>query len=159
MIAELVTRLLTDSTLSRATQAGCGSRGRLHVAFRLRRDWLRHLSTALLLLVFSAFILQPLAHANPSGHAVHHDAAASAMAQPCAHASGDGETSAGHCDHDRTGPSLLDCCQACLVAGIIPEIRPLFPHMRSGHLSFGHPSHIDRMPPGILRPPRLIATA
>lgn len=136
--------------------------GRARVMFRLRRDWLRHLSTALLLLALSAFFLQPLAHASPSGHSVHHDAAVTAVAQLCilSHVSDDGhEASVRHCDRDKTGSGVLDCCQACLVAAITPEAKSLPPHAGSDHLSRLGPNHIGRTPPGILRPPRLITAA
>lgn len=136
--------------------------GRARMVFRSRRDWLRHLATALLLLAFSAFFLQPLAHASPSGHSVHHDAAVTAVTQLCihTHASGDGhEASVKHCDQDKTGPGVLDCCQACLVAAIAPEAKSLSPHASSDHLSRISPNHFGRTPPGILRPPRLITAA
>lgn len=162
MIPQLVTRLLSDSAPARSTRAGRGANGCTQMVSRSRRDWLRHLSTALLLLAFSAFILQPLAHASPSGHSVRHDAAVAAMTQPCAHShvSGDGHaTPVAHCDQDKTGLSVLDCCQACLVAAITPEIQSLSPQVGSDHLSRLNPDHFGRTPPGILRPPRLIAAA
>ncbi|HRO28320.1 MAG TPA: hypothetical protein PLD19_12915, partial [Luteimonas sp.] len=64
MIAQLVTLLMSDRAPARSSREGRGANGRAQVVFRLRRDWLRHLSMALLLLAFSAFILQPLAHAS-----------------------------------------------------------------------------------------------
>lgn len=161
MIAQLVTRLLSDSAPARTT-AGRGVNGRARAVFRLRRDWLGHFSAALLLLAFSALILQPLAHASPSGHSVHRDAAVAATMQPCAHfhASGDErETSVAHCDQDKTGLSVLDCCQACLVAAITPETRSLSPEAGSDHPSHLSTGHFGRTPPGILRPPRLITAA
>lgn len=162
MIAQLVTRLLSDSVPARSPRAGRGANGCTQMVSRSQRDWLRHLSTALLLLAFSAFILQPLAHASPSGHSVHHDAAVAAMTQPCAHAhvSGDGgEASVKHCDSNETGSGLLDCCQACLVAAITPETQSLSLHAGSDHRSRISSDHFGRIPPGILRPPRLIAAA
>lgn len=161
MIAQLVTRTLSDSASARSARKGRGVNGRARVMFRLRCDWLRHLSTALLLLALSAFFLQPLAHAGPSGHSVYHDAAVTAVAQLCihSHAPGDGhEASVKHCDQDKTGPGVLDCCQACLVA-ITPEAKSLSPHAGSDHLSHLSPNHFGRTPPGILRPPRLITAA
>lgn len=164
MIAQLVTRTLFDSAPARTAREGRGVNGRARVMFRLRRDWLRHLSMALLLLAFSAFILQPLAHASPSGHFVQHDAVVNAVAELCAHshAWGDGhgdETPVKHCDPDKTTPGLLDCCQACLVAAITPETQPLPPEAGGDHLSRMIPNHVGRTPPGILRPPRLITAA
>lgn len=162
MIAQLVTRTLFDSSLARTAREGRGVNGRAQVVFRLRRDWLRHLSTALLLLAFSAFFLQPLAHASPRGHSVHHDAAIAAVAQLCAHsdASGEGhEASVKHRDQEETAPGVLDCCQACLVAAIPPEAKSLSRHPGSDHLSRLSPSHFGRTPPGILRPPRPITAA
>lgn len=159
MIAQPVTRTPFASAPARTAREGRGVNGRARVMFRLRRDWLRHLSTALLLLALSAFFLQPLAHASPSGHSVHHDAAVTAVAQLCilSHVSGDGhEASVRHCDRDKTGSGVLDCCQACLVAAITPEAKSLPPHAGSDHLSRLGPNHIGRTPPGILRPPRLI---
>ncbi len=162
MIAQLVTKTPFDSAPARTTREGRGANGRAWVAFRLRCDLLRHLSTALLLLAFSAFILQPLAHASPSGHSVHHDAAIAAVTQLCihSHASGDGhEASVKHCDQDKAEPGVLDCCQACLVAAITLEAKSLSLHADSEHLSRLNPNHFGRTPPGILRPPRLITAA
>lgn len=164
MIAQRVTLLMSDRAPARSSRKGRGANGRAQVAFRVRRDWLRHLSTALLLLAFSAFILQPVAHASPSGHFVQHDAVVNAMAELCAHshASGDGHgdmASTKHCDPDKTGPGLLDCCQACLVAAITPETQSLSPHAGSDHRSRISSDHFGRIPQGILRPPRLITAA
>lgn len=164
MIAQLVTLLLSDRAPARNAREGRGANGRAQVVFRLRRDWLRHMSMALLLLAFSAFILQPVAHASPNGHSTHQDAAVTAMAELCAHshAAGDGygdETSVKHCGPDKTGPGLLDCCQACLIAAITPETQSLPPHAGSDHRSRISSDRLGRIPPSILRPPRLITAA
>lgn len=155
-----VTRLLSKSAPARATCEGRDVNGRAWVVVGLRRDWLRHLLAALLLLALGALILQPLAHASPGGHSAHH--AAGAMTQPCvlSGASGDGnEVSAKHCVPDEHGPGQPDCCQTCLAAAVSPETRSLPPHAGSDHRSRMSADHSGRTPPGILRPPRLTATA
>lgn len=164
MIAQRATHLMSDRAQARSSRKGRGANGRAQVVCRLRRDWLRQLSLALLLLAFSAFILQPVANASPGGHFVQHDAVVNAVAELCAHshASGDGhgdEASVKHCDPDKTGPGLLDCCQACLVAAITPDAQSLSPHAGSDHRSRISSDHLGRTPPGILRPPRLITAA
>lgn len=136
--------------------------GRSKIALRLGRNWQHRLSTGLLLLAFSAFFLQPVAHASPSGHSAHAGAAAGAMAQPCAqsHASGDiGEISVEKCDSDDAELTQVDCCQACLVAAIPPEMPLLLPSVSGDHLSRIKLDRFGCAPTGILRPPRLITAA
>ena len=159
MTARLLTRRLFAGAPVRATPAGHSACARVRALFRLRPGWLRHLSAALLLIAFSALILQPLAHASPGGHSVHHDTAPATMAQPCAHshAQGQGEGPVRHCDQDQTATSLLDCCQACLIATMIPESQLPSAQLASDHLICMNPDHFGRTPPGILRPPRLTA--
>ncbi|SFY11501.1 hypothetical protein [Paracoccus versutus] len=128
---------------------------RLRAAFRLRL-----LSVALLLLALGGVLLLPVAHAGPHGYSLHHDVAAAAMAQPCPHAHGPGDgAAADHCDPDPAGPGLFDCCQACLAAAILPETQALPPSPENGHLGVRGPDRQGRIPAGILRPPRPIATA
>lgn len=131
---------------------------RARALFRVRRDWLRHLSIGLLLFALSAFLLQSVAHASPGGHSAHHGAAVAAMTQPCASGAG-AEVSVEHCDPDKAGPGLLDCCQACLVAAILPETQSLSPNVSSDHPSRMRPDRLGRIPAGVLKPPRLITAA
>ncbi|HMQ94420.1 MAG TPA: hypothetical protein PKA33_13740 [Amaricoccus sp.] len=163
MIAQPVTSPLSCRAPARTTrEGGRAASGRARALFRVRRDWLRHLSLGLLLFALSAFLLQSVAHASPGGHAVHHDAAVAVMAQPCAdsHASGeDVETSVEHCESGKAGSGLLDCCQACLVAAILPETQSLSPNVSSDHPSRMRPDRLGRIPAGILKPPRLITAA
>ena len=161
MIAKPVTSPLSDRAPARTTREGGRIViGRARAVFRVRRDWLRHLSIGLLLFAFGAFLLQSVAHASPGGHSAHHDAAVAEMMQPCAHASGDGdEVPVKHCDPDETGPGLLDCCQACLVAAILPETQSLSPNFSSPQPSHMRPDRLGRIPAGILRPPRPITAA
>lgn len=162
MIVQLMTGLLLDHAPACPVRVGLSVNGRAQVAFRLPSDWLRHLSTALLLLAVSAFFLQPLAHAGPSGRSAHHDVAITTMAQPCAytHSSDYGhEASIKHCEQDNTVSGVVDCCPTCLVAAITPESQSLTPHASSEHLRLLVPNHIGRVLPGILRPPRLNTSA
>lgn len=135
-------------------------RGRARALFRVRRYWLRHLTIGFLLFALGAFLLQSVAHASPSGHSVHHDAAVAAMTQPCAHASGDGAgVSVKHCESGKAGSGLLDCCQACLVAAILPETQSLPPNVSSDHPGRMKPDRLGRIPAGIMKPPRPITAA
>lgn len=92
--------------------------GRAGVAFATGCGRLRQFAVALLLLAVSALVLQGVAHASPTGHALHQSAA---TASQCAqhHLPGDhgAETSAG-CESDDGGEMLADCCQTCLIAAV-----------------------------------------
>lgn len=160
MIAQPVTTPLSDRAPAHTTREGGGLWARARTVFRVRRYWLRHLSIGLLLFALSAFLLQSVAHASPRGPSAHHDAAVAAMTQPCAHASGDGDgVPVKHCDPGDAGSGLLDCCQACVVAAILPETQSLSPNVSSAHPSRMRPDRLGRTPAGILKPPRLITAA
>lgn len=144
------THLPIDCMTARSVRAG---RAAAWLAVRWRRSWLRHLSVLLLLITASAMLLQPLAHARPGVHSGHQDAA---MAQLCAypHASDGERTRTIHCGTDTSGHSLTDCCQACVIVALAPEIQPLPGPSGVGHPARVNPDHNGRSPPGVLKPPR-----
>jgi hypothetical protein len=118
---------------------------------------LRQFAIGLLLLALSALVLQGVAHASPTGHALHQSAA---TASQCAqhHLPGDhgAETSAG-CESDDGGEMLADCCQTCLIAAVPAQPLTFGPSVNGEPFRVMHPDAWERSPEGILRPPRLIA--
>lgn len=159
MVARIVTTLLRDPASARTLHEGRRAGGRVQVVASLR-----HLSMAILLLAFSAFVLQPLAHASPRGHSAHQGA--DVATEPCAHspvyASADGvgssEAPVKHCNSGE-GSGQTDCCQACVAAAILPAAQPLSLRMNRDSPSRMAPNHLGRTPSGILRPPRPIVSA
>ena len=85
--------------------------GRFRVAFAARCGRLRQFAIGILLLAISSLVLQGVAHASPTGHALHREQSA-ATASHCAqhHMSGDhgAATSAG-CESDGGGQMLATC--------------------------------------------------
>jgi hypothetical protein len=129
-------------------------------AFRSKRDWLRRFLTGLLLLAFSAFVFLATAHASPGAHASHQDqtiTGAQHDAHP--HESDDrSEAADEQCCHTGTVPDR-DCGQICTFAALLPEALPVMPPSDGEPSLRFQPSDSGRNPSGILRPPRLIATA
>ncbi len=133
--------------------------GRARVAFATGCGRLRQFAIGILLLAVSALVLQGVAHASPTGHALHRDQSV-ATASHCAqhHRSGDhgAATSAG-CENDDGGEMLADCCQTCLIAAV-PAQPPTFgPSVNGEPFRVMHRDPWERSPEEILRPPRLIA--
>ena len=133
--------------------------GRFRVAFAARCGRLRQFAIGILLLAISSLVLQGVAHASPTGHALHREQSA-ATASHCGqhHLPGDhgAETSAG-CESDDGGQMLADCCQTCLIAAV-PAQPPTFgPSVNGEPFRVMHRDPWERSPEGILRPPRLIA--
>ncbi len=135
--------------------------GRSRVAVGAGSDWLRRFAIGILLLSFSAFVLQAAAHASPGGHFFHQELA-TATTSDCAqhHTSGHhGADPAAGGVSDDIGLSLMDCSQACLAAAVLVEPLTFAPSVEGDVSSRTHPDHCGRSPDGILRPPRLITAA
>ena len=133
--------------------------GRFRVAFAARCGRLRQFAIGILLLAISSLVLQGVAHASPTGHALHREQSA-ATASHCGqhHLPGDhgAETSAG-CESDDGGQMLADCCQTCLIAAV-PVEPPALGVSASSEVFLGlRRDFCGRSPEGILKPPRLIA--
>ncbi|ARJ70330.1 hypothetical protein B0A89_12530 [Paracoccus contaminans] len=120
---------------------------------------MRQFAIGILLLAISSLVLQGVAHASPTGHALHREQSA-ATASHCGqhHLPGDhgAETSAG-CESDDGGQMLADCCQTCLIAAVPVGPLTFGPSVNGELFRVMHRDPWERSPEGILRPPRLIA--
>lgn len=129
-------------------------------AFGSKRDWLRRFLIGLLLLAFSAFVLQATAHASPDMHVSHQDqAVADAQHDTHSHASDGGSEAADErCCHTEPVPDR-DCGQVCTVFALLPEALSVMPSADGEPSLHFQASVLGRNPSDILRPPRLTATA
>lgn len=128
-------------------------------AFAARCGRLRQFAVGILLLAISSLVLQGVAHASPTGHALHREHSAATASQCAQHhlPGGHGaETSAG-CVSDDGGQMLVDCCQTCLIAAVPVEPLTFGPSVNGEPFKIMQPDAWERSPEGILRPPRLIA--
>ena len=134
-------------------------RERARVAFRAGYGRLRQVAVCILLLAIGALVLQTPAHAGPAGHAIHQQQSAATAGHCTQHHMlvDHGAGSTAGCVSADSGVSLVDCCQACLIAAV-PVEPPALGVSASSEVFLGlRRDFCGRSPEGILKPPRLIA--
>ena len=133
--------------------------GSARVAGRARCGGLRQFAICILLLAISALVLQVPAHASPAGHAIHQQQSAATAGHCTQHHMlvDHGAGSTAGCVSADSGVSLVDCCQAWLIAAVPVEPPALAVSARSEVVLGLLRDFCGRSPAGILKPPRLIA--
>ena len=132
---------------------------RAGVKFRASCGRLRRFAICILLLAIGALVLQVPVHASPTGHAIHQQQSAATAGHCTQHHMlvDHGAGSTAGCVSADSGVSLVDCCQACLIAAV-PVEPPALGVSASSEVFLGlRRDFCGRSPEGILKPPRLIA--
>ena len=132
---------------------------RAGVKFRASCGRLRRFAICILLLAIGALVLQVPVHASPTGHAIHQQQSAATAGHCTQHHMlvDHGAGSTAGCVSADSGVSLVDCCQACLIAAVPVGPLTFGPSVNGELFRVMHRDPWERSPEGILRPPRLIA--
>lgn len=131
----------------------------------LRRGWVRRTAAAFVFVVLAAFILQATVHPDAAGHMTHDARTVAATDLGCDHPHPAGSADLPlKADHDSPAKHAQhlqdDCCDQLCASDVL--LSHALPTDRPWDSDYPFPVWSDRLgrvPEGILRPPRLSATA